>query len=96
MDHTHEPQVGAFFKINRWNTNSLEQLKTELLEAIAEDPRIGDATNIGMEFDTPASKVERIRLVGRVESEAERQRARRIVEVNTHDEVVVENELAVG
>lgn len=96
MSYPQGPQIGAFFKINRWNTNSIEQLRTELLKAMAEDPQITDATNIGLELETATNKVERIELVGSVKSEPERQRAARIVEVNTHEEVVVENELAVG
>ncbi|MFW5684808.1 MAG: hypothetical protein ACOCVK_02645 [bacterium] len=96
MNQNTDPRVGAFFKINRWNQNSIEQLKTELLSAIQEDPEIKDASNIGLEMETDIRKVDRIKLVGSVGSESERQRARRIVEVNTHDEVEVENELGVS
>ncbi|MFW6312635.1 MAG: hypothetical protein ACOC2N_01975 [Spirochaetota bacterium] len=92
-----DPRVGAFFKINRWNQNSLEQLKTELLKAISEDPEIRDATNVGLELETHGQpQVQLIRLIGSVGSEAERQRAARIVAVNTIDEVTVENDLKIS
>jgi hypothetical protein len=96
MNQTPDPQMGAFFKVNQWNKNSVEQLKTELLKAIAEDPEISNASNIGLDLEAGIAKVERVRLVGSVGSEAERQRARRIVEVNTREELEVENELAVN
>ncbi len=92
-----DPRVGAFFKINRWNQNSLEQLKTELLKAISEDPEIRDASNVGLELETYGkSQVQLIRLIGSVDNEAERQRAARIVAVNTIDEVTVENDLTIA
>ena len=91
-----DPRVGAFFKINRWNENSLEQLKTELLKAIAQDPQVGDASNVGLELETHGSNSVRfIRLIGSVASEPDRARAARIVQVNTADEVDVANELEV-
>jgi len=92
-----DPRVGAFFKINRWNQNSIEQLKTELLKAIAEDPEIRDASNVGLELETRGgNQVQLIRLIGSVGSEAGRQRAARIVAVNTIDEVTVENDLTIA
>lgn len=95
MQHAKEPTVGAFFKVRRWNENSLEQLKTELLKAIEEDPQIDDASAVGLELETGGNKVGAIRIVGTVSSDDERTRAGRIVGVNTHDEVEVKNELAV-
>ena len=93
MQPTNDPRVGAFFKINRWNRNSAEQLKTELLKALTDDPEIRDASKIGLEVETSGSEVTGMRLSGTVSSEHERQRARRVIEVNTHDEVEVKNDL---
>ena len=95
MQNVHEPQVGAFFKISRWNENSIEQLKTELLKALAQDPYISDASRIGLEVQTAGNEVRGMRVIGTVPTEDERTRAARIIEVNTHDEVAVKNELAV-
>lgn len=94
MEKRHEPQVGAHFKVNRWNENSLEQLKTELLEEIARDEYIDDASGIDLELVTDGTEVTRIRLTGTAGSVVEAARAARIVETNTHDEVEVLNELA--
>ena len=93
--NTNEPQIGAFFKIHRWNENSIEQLKTELLKALSQDPEITDASNVGMEIESVGNEVRTIRLIGSVGSDDERTRASRLVEVNTHDEVDVKNELVV-
>jgi hypothetical protein len=95
MEKRHEPQIGAWFKVNRWNENSLEQLKTELDKAVADDPHITDATKVELRLESAGNKVDRIRLVGTASSREEAERAVRIVETNTHDEVAVENELAV-
>ena len=93
MEKRHEPQVGAHFKVNRWNENSLEQLKTELLKEIARDEHIDDASGVDLELETEGTEVTRITLVGSVGSPVEAARAARIVETNTHDEVTVVNEL---
>ncbi|MFP4114139.1 MAG: hypothetical protein ACOC2Y_04930 [Spirochaetota bacterium] len=92
---SHEPQIGPFFKVRRWNENSVEQLKTELLKAIAQDPEIGDASNMGLEIGTAGNEVKSIRLIGAADSGDDRDRAARIVAVNTADEVEVKNDLVV-
>jgi hypothetical protein len=93
MEKRHEPQVGAHFKVNRWNENSLEQLKTELLKEISRDEHIADASGIDLELATEGNEVTRIRLTGTVGTVVEAARAARIVEANTHDEVEVQNDL---
>lgn len=89
------PAVSSHFAVMRWNENSAEQLKRELLKAIVEDPEIDDSTNIGLDITHEKDKVSEIAIVGAVSSERDRQRAQRIVEVNTHDEVAIRNELKV-
>lgn len=93
MEKRNEPQVGAHFKVNRWNENSLEQLKTELMKEISQDEDIADASEVDLELATEGNEVTRIRLTGTVGTVVEAARAARIVETNTHDEVEVENEL---
>lgn len=93
MEKRHEPQVGAHFKVNRWNENSLEQLKTELLKEISRDDYIADASEVDLDIETTGNEVSRIRLTGTVGTVVEAARAARIVEANTHDEVQVDNEL---
>jgi hypothetical protein len=89
------PTINAHFALLRWNQNSLEQLKTELLKAITEDPQISDPSNIGLDIEADGNTVTHITVVGTVKSELDRQRAQQIVEVNTQDEVSVKNELSV-
>lgn len=95
MQRMNDPQIGAFFKIHRWNENSLEQLRTELLSALSHDPDIGDDAEIDLHTEGSGNVVTTVRLTGAVASERERQRAAKVVLVNTHNEVAVENELAV-
>ena len=92
---TNDPQMEPHFKVNRWNENTIEQIKTELIKAISGDPQISDPSGIGLEVHTTEKGVDRIRLVGSAKDDGERQRAARVVVVNTRDEVVVQNELTV-
>ena len=93
MAATNEPRMEPHFKINRWNENTVDQIRTELRNAISGDSGIADASSIDLEVVTSGAEVERIRLVGSVRTEDERHRAARIVSVNTHDEVTVQNDL---
>lgn len=95
MERMNDPQIGAFFKVHRWNENSLEQLRTGLLNAIRDDPDIGEDARISLEPEREGNVVTTVRLTGTVRHESERQRAARIVTVNTHNEVAVENDLTV-
>lgn len=95
MAATNDPQMEPYFKINRWNQNSVEQIKTELIKAICGDSGISDASSIDLEIHTSGTEIDYIRIVGSVQDVTELQRAARIVAVNTRDEVVVQNDLTV-
>ncbi len=73
-----------------------EELEKNLMQALIDDPEIGDSTNITVNFDPFAnSKKGKIELLGKVESELDKNRAEEIAKVNTKDEVEVLNNLNV-
>ena len=81
-----------FFKKTQIKDLSLGDISNNLQEAIIEDPELTDTTNISVKAeDTRGSKEPVIRLIGKVNSEADK--AREIIEKNTRNEMKVANEL---
>lgn len=91
-----QPELFGFFALNQWNTAKPDELKRELMNAIAQDPEVTDVTNIGVEPVLEGGKVASIRLNGKTGSRKDAERAAQIVHVNTKDEVDVINEIVVG
>ena len=92
---TGQPGLFGFFALNEWNKAKPDELKKELTNAIAQDPEVTDASNIGVEPVLDGGKVVAIRLNGKAGSRKEAERAEQIVHVNTKDGVDVVNELVV-
>jgi hypothetical protein len=90
-----KPQLGARFKKNRWNENSLEQLKKELEEEIHADSGVSADSAVIVRPEASGNHVTRIAIEGHVQNETERQRVREIVAINTFEEVEVDNELVI-
>ncbi len=89
------PQISAEFKARRWNENSIEQLKKELEETIANDPHVSSDSSVMIDPEASGNEIHKVTLRGHVQNDAERQRIRQIVGVNTHDEVEVQNEIEI-
>ncbi|MFP4377280.1 MAG: hypothetical protein ACLFP4_09565 [Spirochaetales bacterium] len=89
------PQLSAEFKARRWNENSVEQLKKELEETIANDPHVSSESAVIVHPEASGNEVKKVTLQGHVQNDAERQRVRQIVGVNTHDEIHIENDVMI-
>jgi osmotically-inducible protein OsmY len=74
-----------------WRSIPEKELEKYLMQAIIDDPLIGDKTNISVEHEDGD-----LHLIGKVDSEDEKSRAEEIVKVNTREEKTVVNELTVG
>lgn len=85
-----------FFKNTKIKDLTLDEVSSNLQEAIIEDPELSDTTNISVKAkDESGSKEPVIHLIGKVASEADRARAQEIIEKNTSNCMKVANELAV-
>jgi hypothetical protein len=64
-------------------------------EAIIQDPIITDSNNVSVSFNDKALGKGEIRLIGKVGSDEQKQRAQELAESNTTDKIEVINELVV-
>lgn len=91
------PTLSPFFETNMWSTTTASRLREELMKAIAQDPEITKKDNISVVIEDQTPKeIKEIGLVGEVADENERRRAEQIVQVNTKNEVPVNNQLHVA
>ncbi|MCF7949727.1 MAG: hypothetical protein K9M94_14150 [Spirochaetia bacterium] len=85
-----------FFKNTKIKDLTLDEISNNLQEAIIEDPELSDTTNIAVKAKNESdSKEPVIHLIGKVASEADRARAKEIIEKNTSNSIKVANELAI-
>lgn len=90
------PMAAQAFLKTTWNAMEKEELEKNLMQALIDDPEIGDSTNITVNFDPFAnSNKGKIELLGKVDSELDKNRAEEIAKVNTKNEVEILNNLNV-
>ena len=98
MSSNPTPPVAVFaFQQTSWKKMELKELRSQLFDAITEDPQIGNASNIAVNVHSGDSGADPIiELAGKVDTAQDKARAGQIVAVNTGDEAKVTNNLVVG
>lgn len=86
-----QPPIMPALQGEAWRSIPEKELEKHLMQAIIDDPLIRDKTNISVNHEDGD-----LHLVGKVDSDDEKQRAEEIVRVNTREEKVIVNELSVG
>jgi osmotically-inducible protein OsmY len=89
------PALAHAFLTRPWNKMNSNELRSNLVQAFAEDPEIQDASNIAVNIKGDVGSDTTVELVGKVKSQLDASRAEQIVRVNTGGEAAIRNDLVI-